>query len=89
MPSMLETPETLHEELALQEGNAATPAAVSTMPRNTWASRLARLLMLLPGSGKRSPQLYVWPGEVPRPLEAPLDRVAREFPQSFLLAHCG
>jgi hypothetical protein len=89
MPSVVETPEILREALGQQEVREATSAAASTTPLRPWASRLARLTALLPGSRKRPPQLYWWHEEAPKPLEDPKDRVAREFPQLFLLGHCG
>jgi hypothetical protein len=86
MPSVLEAPETLPQALTTQAVEAIP--ALDT-PRPSWFRIITRLGKLRPRATKRSLPMYGYAEEAPRPPEAPLDRLARELPQTFLLGHCG
>src|SRR5262245_17144781 len=89
MPSILDTPETVHQEQWQPGEHTATPATSNQALRHSRSRLLARLSQRMAGARKRQPQLYWWDEEAPKPLEAPMDRLAREFPQLFLLGNCG
>lgn len=79
MPSVLEAPPSAQEESV----HATEPL------RPMKAGLMTRLVAYFSGSKKNLPLSYHWGEETPKPPEEPRDRVAREFPQLFLLSHCG
>jgi hypothetical protein len=89
MPGVLTTPETVR--VARRQQDVPGPAAVAPCPtsQRPWARLMARIAALRPGTRQRPVRLSRWSENAPRPTEAPMERLAREFPQLFLLAHCG
>jgi hypothetical protein len=90
MPSVLETPATMRQERRQQdvpEGTAVVVASTALQPSR--GGFMARLVARLTGVRKRPVQPYHWNETAPRPTEMPMERLARECPQLFLLAHCG
>ena len=89
MPSVLATPATARRE-RWQQNVPERPAAVSaSTSQPSRMRRMARVVALLTGARKRPVQLSHWSEHAPRPTETPMERLARECPQLFLLAHCG
>lgn len=89
MPSVLDTPDTVCQERWPQDIPEHPPAASAATSQSSWTSILARVAALRPGAKKRPVQLSHWSENAPRLTEAPMERLARECPQLFLLAHCG
>ena len=89
MPSVLVTPETVREAQWQQDVPERPAVAPSQTVQPSRVGLMARVAALWRGTNKRPVQPYHWSENAPRPTEAPMERLAREHPQLFLIAHCG